>query len=88
MFGVLDVDEREITWLEMPFISQNIQGCDFTAVNALLQRLRNKLSIGQLLEIKAEAQHLPLAPPPDEADEAYTYEWALNPAEVSALLNM
>ena len=88
VFGVLDVDEREITWLEMPFISQNIQGCDFTAVNALLQRLRNKLSIGQLLEIKAEAQHLSLAPSPDEADEAYTYEWALNPAEGSALLNM
>lgn len=88
VFGVLDVDEREITWLKMPFISQNIQGCDFTAVNALLQRLRNKLSIGQLLEIKAEAQHLSLAPSPDEADEAYTYEWALNPAEVSALLNM
>lgn len=88
VFGVLDVDEREITWLEMPFISQNIQGCDFTAVNALLQRLRNKLSIGQLLEIKAEAQHLSLTPSPDEADEAYTYEWALNPAEVSALLNM
>ncbi|WP_337623965.1 hypothetical protein [Prevotellamassilia timonensis] len=88
VFGVLDVDEREITWLEMPFIFQNIQGCDFTAVNALLQRLRNKLSIGQLLEIKAEAQHLSLAPSPDEADEAYTYEWALNPAEVSALLNM
>lgn len=88
VFGVLDVDEREITWLEMPFISQNIQGCDFTAVNALLQRLHNKLSIGQLLEIKAEAQHLSLAPSPDEADEAYTYEWALNPAEVSALLNM
>lgn len=88
VFGVLDVDEREITWLEMPFISQNIQGCDFTAVNALLQRLRNKLSIGQLLEIKAEAQHLSLAPSPDEADEAYTYKWALNPAEVSALLNM
>lgn len=88
VFGVLDVDEREITWLEMPFISQNIQGCDFTAVNALLQRLRNKLSIGQLLEIKAKAQHLSLAPSPDEADEAYTYKWALNPAEVSALLNM
>ena len=88
VFGVLDVDEREITWLEMPFISQNIQGCDFTAVNALLQRLRNKLSIGQLLEIKAKAQHLSLAPSPDEADEAYTYKWALNPAEVNALLNM
>lgn len=88
VFGVLDVDEREITWLEMPFISQNIQGCDFTAVNTLLQRLRNKLSIGQLLEIKAEAQHLSLAPSPNEADEVYTYEWALNPAEVSALLNM
>lgn len=88
VFGVLDVDSREITWLEMPFTFQNIQRCDFTAVKALLQRLRSKLSVGQLLEMKAEAQHLKPVASPSEADEVYTYEWALNPAEVGALLYM
>lgn len=88
VFGVLDVDTREITWLEMPFTFQNIQRCDFDAVNALLQRLHNKLTVGQLLKIKAEAQQLSLVSSPSEADEVYTYEWALNPADVSALLYM
>lgn len=58
---------------------------DTQAAEALLQRLRNKLSVGKLLEIKAEAQDITLKPA-DEAEICYTYEWALNPAEVAALL--
>lgn len=88
VFGVLDVAKREITWLEMPFTHQNIMGCNNAAVSALLERLRQKLSVGAMLQFKAEAQGLSLTNTPDEADEAYTYEWALNPAEVSELLNM
>jgi len=38
--------------------------------------------------MKAEAQHLEIVENANEADEAYTYEWALNPAEVSGLLYM
>ena len=85
VFGMLDVDSREIIWMEMPFIGQNIESMDTQAAEALLRRLRNKLSIGKLLEIKAEAQDIPLKPA-DEAEICYTYEWALNPAEVAALL--
>lgn len=85
VFGMLDVDAREIIWMEMPFIGQNIESMDTQAAEALLRRLRNKLSIGKLLEIKAEAQDIPLKPA-DEAEICYTYEWALNPAEVAALL--
>ncbi len=85
VFGMLDVDAREIIWLEMPFIGQNIESMDTRAAEALLRRLRNKLSIGKLLEIKAEAQGITLKPA-DEAEICYTYEWALNPAEVAALL--
>lgn len=85
VFGMLDVDSREIIWMEMPFIGQNIESMDTQAAEALLRRLRNKLSIGKLLEIKAEAQDITLKSA-DEAEICYTYEWALNPAEVAALL--
>ena len=87
VFGVLDVAAREIYWLEMPFSGQTIQDLDMKTMEALLNRLKNKLSIGQLLDLKREAQKINLVETPEEADEVYTYEWALNPAEVSILLS-
>lgn len=86
VFGVLDVEQREIIWLEMPFTSQTIRGCDSRAVEMLLDKLRSKMSVGQLLELKATAQNLKIVEAEKDADEAYTYTWALNPAEVSLLL--
>ena len=86
VFGVLDVTAREIYWLEMPFSGQTIEDLDLKTMEALLNRLKNKLSIGQLLDLKREAQKLNLVETPEEADEVYTYEWALNPAEVATLL--
>lgn len=44
------------------------------------------MSVGQLLELKATAQNLKIVEAEENADEAYTYAWALNPAEVSLLL--
>ena len=88
VFGVLDVAKREIIWLEMPFTSQTMRGADSASIEALLRKLEAKLSVGQLLAMKAEAQHLAVVEDADEADEAYTYEWALNPAEVTHLLYM
>ncbi len=87
VFGVLDVAARVIYWLEMPFSGQTIQDLDLKTMEALLNRLKNKLSIGQLLELKQEAQKMNLVETPEEADEVYTYEWALNPADVSQLLS-
>ena len=86
VFGVLDVAKREIIWLEMPYSAQTMRSLSTTSVKALLKRLEEKLSIGDLLKIKAEAQSLELVSTAGEADESYTYEWALNPAEVSRLL--
>lgn len=86
VFGVLDVAKREIIWLEMPFTAQTIRGASTTAVDACLRKLENKLKVGQLLDIKAEAQGLQRVDKAEDADEAYTYEWALNPAEVTKLL--
>ena len=87
VFGVLDVAKREIIWLEMPFTAQTMRGADGASIEALLNKLESKLTIGQLLDMKVQAQSLTLVENADEADEAYTYEWALNPAEVTKLLN-
>ncbi len=86
VFGVLDVEKREIIWLEMPFTAQTLRGADATSIEALLHKLQAKLSIGELLEVKATGQELTKVENADEADEAYTYEWALNPADVTKLL--
>ena len=87
VFGVLDVAKREIIWLEMPFTAQTMRGADGASIEALLHKLEAKLSIGQLLDMKVKAQNLTLVENAEDADEAYTYEWALNPAGVTKLLN-
>lgn len=87
VFGVLDIAKREIIWLEMPFTSQIIHDADSRSIEATLRRLEEKISIGELLELKAKGQNLKLAESAVGADEAYTYDWALNPAEVSRLLS-
>ena len=87
VFGVLDVVKREIIWLEMPFTAQTMRGVNSESIEALLHKLESKLSIGELLDMKAKAQSLTSVENAEEADEAYTYEWALNPAEVTKLLN-
>lgn len=87
VFGVLDVEKREIIWLEMPFTSQTLRGADSVSAEALLSKLEAKLTIGELLDWKAMAQNLEPVATAQEADEAYTYEWALNPADVARLLN-
>jgi len=88
VFGVLDVAKREIIWLEMPFTSQTLRGANSESVEALLHKLEAKLSVGELLDLKAKAQKLTSVERADDADEAYTYDWALNPADVTKLLNL
>lgn len=87
VFGILIVAKREIVWLEMPFTAQNLRGADQASIEALLKRLENKTTVGELLDLKAEAQSLTRIDEPTEADEAYTLEWAFNPADVTKLLN-
>jgi hypothetical protein len=85
VFGVLDVKLREIIWLEMPFSGQLVQNMKAADVQAFLQKLRSKLTIGQLLQIKAKAQNLQVVETA-EADEVYTREWARDTAGVTQLL--
>lgn len=85
VFGVLDVENKEIIWLEMTFGGQVVQGLDFNGVQAMLSKLKSKLNIGNLLQLKAEAQGLEIV---DSllADEVYDVKWAMNPAQVTQLL--
>ncbi|GGD70020.1 hypothetical protein GCM10011514_37600 [Emticicia aquatilis] len=85
VFGVLDVKNREIIWLEMPFQGQVVQELNLKGINALLAKLNAKLTIGNLLTLKAEAQNLTLIEA-DNADESYTMQWAINAANVTKLL--
>ena len=85
VFGVLDVAQREIIWLEMPFQGQLVQNLNVASVQTLLRKLESKLTIGQLLTVKAQAQNLQLLESP-EADEVYTVAWAQNTAAVTQLL--
>ena len=85
VFGVLDVAKSEIIWLEMPFGGQTIRGLDVNGVKDMLRKLEGKLTIGNLLKIKAEAQNLAIVDEP-QADEMYTRQWAQDAAAVTSLL--
>jgi hypothetical protein len=85
VFGVLEVATREIIWLEMAFAGQVVQNLNTATVQGLLAKLNSKLSVGNLLLLKAEAQQLSCLETPT-ADENYTAEWARDAAAVTALL--
>lgn len=86
VFGVLDIAKREIIWLEMPIAGQTLRSAKSKDIEALLIKLQRKLKIGELLKMKAEAQGQEIVDSAEQADESYSHEWALNPAEVSKLL--
>ncbi|RFM32208.1 hypothetical protein [Chitinophaga silvisoli] len=85
VFGVLEIASREIIWLEMPFQGQVVGQMNFKMVQTLLRKLESKLSVGNLLRIKAEAQALEEVAHPSMADEAYTAIWAKDAAAVTQL---
>ena len=76
LFGVLDVEAKEIIWMELPFQGQVAQALSISGVKTLLEKLNSKLTIGNLLAIKAEAQGLQIETDPALADEVYDMQWA------------
>lgn len=85
VFGVLEVATREIIWLEMPFGGQMVANMDAKNVEALIAKLKSKTTIGNLLEIKAQAQNVEVVDI-GNADEVYTLQWTMNTAAVTKLL--
>ncbi len=86
VFGLLDVVNREVIWLEMPFGGQVVQNMNGANVLSLLRKLDSKLKIGEVLNLKAEVQGLTLVTDPSMADEVYDLNWASNTAKVTGLL--
>ena len=76
LFGVLDVEAKEIIWMELPFQGQVAQALSISGVNALLEKLNSKFTIGNLLKLKAETQGLQIESDPTLADEVYDMQWA------------
>lgn len=76
LFGVLDVEAKEIIWMELPFQGQVAEALSISGVNALLEKLNSKFTIGNLLKLKAEAQGLQIESDPTLADEVYDMQWA------------
>ena len=86
VFGVLDVQNRKLIWLELPFDGQVVQNLDLKGVEALLKKLDSKFTIGRLLALKAEAQNLVVIDDKETADEVYDIQWASNTAQVTQLM--
>ena len=76
LFGVLDVEAKEIIWMELPFQGQVVQTLSISGVKTLLEKLNSKLTIGKLLKLKAKAQGLQIETDPVLADEVYDMQWA------------
>ena len=75
LFGVLDVEKKEIIWLEVPFQGQIANDLSLSTVKALLSKLSAKTTIGNLLTLKAEAQGLHVVSDKALADEVYDRQW-------------
>ena len=86
VFGVLDMKQREILWLEMGFNGQIAQNMDIKAVEGLIKKLESKLKIGDILRLKAKVQGLYIVDDPEIADEVYDEDWGKNTAKVSNFL--
>jgi len=84
VFGVLDIEKEDIIWLEMSYHGQIVQNLDQKGVESMIAKLDAKLSVGELLELKASSQNLVLVSQ-EEADEVYNREWARNIAAITQL---
>lgn len=85
VFGVLDIEQQEIIWLEMPFDGQTVNSVSFKSIQTFLNKLQSRTSIGNLLEIKAKAQGLNIVSDKNQADEIYDINWARNTGNINSL---
>lgn len=86
VFGVLLVEQRTVVWLEIPLPEQNVRRFESAFIVNYLRQLEAKITIADLLRLKAQAQGLTIVENEFDADEAYTVAWATDPARVSKLL--
>jgi hypothetical protein len=85
-FGVLEVEKGELLWLELPFGGQISHNLSFETVKAMTEKLDAKISVGNLLRLKAEAQGVKINENRENAEKVYDYHWGINAAAVTQLL--
>ncbi|MCM1452030.1 MAG: hypothetical protein NC102_07215 [Clostridium sp.] len=83
-FGMLDVKENEVTWLELGSDDQAAFTVSLNGIQAMLQRLKSKPTIGKTLAIMANARGMEIVDDPARADRVYTRDWALDIPQVIA----
>src|SRR5690606_10945809 len=86
LFGVLDVARRTIIWMEQTFNGQIGANLDLRNVEAMLSKLEAKMTVGNILALKAKAQGLTIVDTPLAADEVYDSAWAMDTPAVTQLL--
>ena len=72
VFGVLEVECRRIIWLEMPMSGRLALSLSPEALKDVLRRLHSRISIGELLALKAEAWEMKRTDGPKKADRIFS----------------
>ncbi len=85
VFGVLDIKTRQVIWAEMLLNAQIARNIDMKQIAAHIRKLEHRISTGELLAMRAEAQGQTITDKPEDADETFTTEPA-SFARVAALL--
>ncbi|HRE90103.1 MAG TPA: hypothetical protein PK095_13295 [Myxococcota bacterium] len=86
-FGVLDVGAREVIWAELVFDGAMVHNLNHDNVKVLLARLEGRLSIGEILGLRAAAQGVRVVEREADADEVFTARWGLDAVGVMRLLD-
>jgi len=71
-FGVLDIEKREVVWLELALDGQYARTIDTQAITVLLKKLDKRMSIGEFLALRAEVGGQTRLDDPNDADETFT----------------
>ncbi len=91
LFGVLDIEAREITYLELPGHRQVMTSESAEGVFRLLEKLREKLTVGQALRMLADARQITpvtaeqLAADPELAGITAVYDYSVT-SDIPALM--
>lgn len=86
VFGVLDIENKEVIWLEFPFGQQIAYNLDLKSIELFIERLNHKLKVADILQNMAESQGHKIVSDINLADEVYDLKWASNLANVNELI--
>ena len=69
----------------MPFSGQTVHDLDSQTIEALIKKVKTKISIGNVLKIKADSKSWEIAKEPNSADTIYDLSWAKKQENINSL---